>query len=60
MARKRSRRRNVKSAAKKKLPDRAKGKYRVKGHTRSPRGANTGKPAVRVSGYRRRAPRKRK
>lgn len=33
------------------------GKVRVKGHTRSPRGKDTGKKAVYVKGYRRRPPR---
>jgi hypothetical protein len=33
----------------------------VKGHTRTPRGPNRGKPAVRVDGYKRgKAPKKRK
>lgn len=31
---------------------------RVKGHTRSPRGANAGKKAVYVKGYNRRKPRR--
>lgn len=33
------------------------GSVRVKGHTRTPRGANAGKKAVRVKGYRRHLPR---
>lgn len=33
------------------------GKVRVKGHTRSPRGNNTGKKPVYVKGYRRKQPR---
>lgn len=33
------------------------GKVRVKGHTRTPRGPNKGKKAVRVKGYRRSIPR---
>jgi hypothetical protein len=33
------------------------GAVRVKGHTRTPRGSNTGKKAVRVKGYRRALPR---
>lgn len=33
------------------------GKVRVKGHTRTPRGPNKGKKAVRVKGYRRAIPR---
>ncbi len=34
-------------------------KFRVKPHTRTPRGPNQGKSAVRVPGYSRRAPRRR-
>jgi hypothetical protein len=33
-------------------------KVRVKSHTRSPRGPNTGKKAVRVHGYARKKPRR--
>jgi hypothetical protein len=33
---------------------------KIKGHTRSPRGPNKGKPVVRVDGYRRGKPRKKK
>jgi hypothetical protein len=33
------------------------GKVRVKGHTRTPRGPNKGKKAVRVKGHRRAIPR---
>lgn len=33
-------------------------KVRVKSHTRSPRGPNTGKRAVRVHGYARKKPRR--
>lgn len=33
---------------------------RVKGHTRTPRGANRGKPAVKVGGYRRGAPKRKR
>lgn len=33
------------------------GAVRVKGHTRTPRGPNKGKKAVRVKGYRRSLPR---
>jgi hypothetical protein len=32
-------------------------KVRVKSHTRSPRGNNSGKPTVRVRGYARKKPR---
>lgn len=35
----------------------ARGKVHVKGHTRSPRGSNRGKKAVRVKGYNRKLPR---
>jgi hypothetical protein len=33
-------------------------KVKVKGHTRSPRGPNTGKKSVRVKGYARKRPRR--
>lgn len=48
--------------AKKRKRTRKKGQpgtaVRVKGHTRSPRGANKGKKAVFVRGYNRRKPRR--
>ena len=50
-----ARKKKKKYVRKKGIPGTA---VRVKGHTRSPRGANAGKKAVYVKGYRRREPRR--